>query len=1450
MIDEELENAISSCLQCGYGISKRNLNLLSTTIHKAVESEPEILVNILKQQLCDFSSPLAPTRTLLAISQDLERMDSSFYDPITTRVINMDSATQNSSIINSIHNAVFILPVDSLNPDKANEMANKIIELLHQTMKTENYSQVLATALSQFMKKWANILPNPENQTMLILSILSEPTLNYTNISLLCQAAIYCICALIGDMSGLKDMIGTLVEHKETPLDKCTSVSGITFMEYIQQTIPQCVQFQLLASFLFTIPPDYYALISPNAYLIYECISISPTDEISQTAFFQMLSAALKVMAKSNQPEFLLRCKDAILSLTDTKDQYLRKSIRQCFTALVQCALKVCNQTFFIDVFQRIEKLPDKSSLKQDCLSLVIPFIPFDLITIDFFSSILDLVEIHQSFAFRCVSEIYRSHKVPLKYSNLFFQKLDTLPSPLKNNFILTILRNSPKVVLTLQSHVSLSPVLDDSQKLSMQIYLAPVLLSQQAQGNGKQIPFDRNLIKVAIHSWDFEIRLNALKLLISGPRGNKPYSKEDILLLSEAIPRVFVYCDVKYQKILEKHFQMVCNHMNMHDNFCMSQFFSPLFKSMVPLLKPHLSGFRKSYIINTFNIVWHSRPLLFLTRELLENLVYNLFESNYNVRDLIFRFLLLILRTKEPADKALLAKQVISKDSKLVSDLIQKHSSSTKFRETDGAARLIALIYLGRGNKDIEEIISKMWQEIWENSKEPQAITPHFPLSVILHVLQSVQELQIDFNFITSKLMVKSIQIIHDSLDFIGVEANIETMPVQSIKGGETPVSQLIDNINRAWLSVRQALNIIGYILNRYFTRLPLDLIEKAGTTILGFLMDSRHASTVYHAHLIFQTICTLSFTREDTKDLPSKWSDTLLSQADMFTITDHKQSNGFVLTALALIHSEPSHLFAQQRQIYDKLARFCSRYIVDGANGNQLVTGFLLTQSIATDNLTQSNFEPYSSSLLMACFQACSMTLPFSLKNTCNICLCTLLLRHWKGKSDFSKDYEAIPHLDFFSLVNGSLDFFIEHLVAEQPDVSYIILLVIQQLKPFPMDMLLLKITEMRSSPSSRSRRAAARALLVVLSQEDAIQFIKTALNDIETCDSNTLDGILMQITELVHHYPSLIKELLEDAKQIIQKALDRHETSYIKLYFYIQLADLFSLTNMMKPVLRALFKDPLSLIRRPYGSRILIVVFKTMTDIELLQVILKKQDFMLYHICRFLDENPIYLKPKIARALIDAFLKDPSPAVYDKILKLLIHHPKLFNPNDFQKQLFNELLAKSEKDEAKLMSLLSVASMFIVDIISLLNNFQQYSYFVDRSDSTILENLSHIMEDYHEQLFTTFSSTQVTQWLLALRIISDENPSVRIPCCRALSKHIILDPLHKIVLSEYDLIVAIYGKMTPYKDLLQKVLSQLQANCEQIEDDKGIKREPTPFIHPPSFHVDCLRKAIKTK
>ena len=1440
MEDDDLEKAISSFLQCGNGISRRSLSLLTTTISKAAELEPEILILVLKKQLCDLVAPLAPPRVLLAISQILENLDANFFSDIISKVIKMDPISTNSSVINCIHNSVFILPVNSLGPDKANEMSNKIINLLQQTIKTESFFIILATALSQFMKKWATILPHPENATMMILSIVSDPTLNYSSISLLSQSAIYCICALIKSMSRLKDMISSLVERKETPLDKCTAVSGITFMEYVQQTIPRGVQFQLVASLLFTVPSEYYPLFVPNAYLIYSCISTEPTDEIEQTSFFQMLSAAIKVMSKSNQTDFLMRCKDAILYVTDTSDAYLRKSIRQCFTSLVQCALKTCDESYFVDIFNKVVALPSKSSLKQDCLSLVIPYVPFSLITKDFFAQLLSLVDYHQAFAFRCISEIYKNHDVLPEYSDMLFVKLDELSSVVRQNLMNTILKTSLKVVKTLHKHVAMSRVIPESKRLSIQVQIAPGM---------PQI--DRNMIRLALHSWNYEIRIDALKLLITSQRGSKKFSPEDIALLSEAIPRVFVYCDVKYQKVLERFFQMACNRMDMHDQTCMSQFLSPLFKAMVPLLKPRLSGFRKSYIINTFNIVWNSRPLLFLTKELLENLVYNLFESSYTVRDLIFRFLLLILRTKEPSDKANLAHQVISESSPLVSDLIQEHSKSTKFRETDGTARLIALVHLAKGGDDIEGIISKMWQEIVEVSskKKTETIPPHFPLSVVLHVLQSVQDPQIDFNFISSKLMKRSIKIIDDSLVFIGVDTNIETMPVQSIKGGDAPVSQLNDDINRSWLAVRQALNIIGYVLNKYFERLPVDLIRQTGDTLLRFLIGSRHPSTVYHAHLIFQTICTLSFTRDVTKDFSNEWASALIAQSDVFTLTDHKTSNGFVLSALALIHSEPSHLFAQQRPIYDKFIRLCNAYIAGEANDNQLITGFLLAQSIAADNLTQSNFEPYLSQLLMTCFKACAMTAPYSTKNICNICLCTLLLKHWKRRSDTRHDLEAISHVDFFSVVNGASDFFVEHLVSDQPDVAYIILIVIQFFEPFPMDNLLARIIDMRSSPSSRSRRAAARALIVVLPQGEVENFIRSALLDVPKADANTLDGILMQIKELTSAYTNVIDSLKSDVEKILVAAMESHEKSYIRLYLYINLANIFGLTHIVKPVLLVLFNNVPALLKRPYGQRILVIIFKVMTETELLQVIIRKDRITLFHACRFLADNPSYLKRMIARSLIDIFLRDPAPAVYDRILKLLINFPEKFNPNDYQKEQFNKLILK-DMNQSRLMPLLRVASMFIVDAKLFLEKFENYWYFVDRSDTDILETLSIIMENHREELFTEFDPKRYTHWLLALRIISDENPSVRLPCCRALSHYIFFDKNQKIELSEYDLILGIYAKMSPYKDLLQRTLQTLHNTSEQIEDDNGVKRDPTPFIHPPSFHAECLRYAYKSK
>ena len=257
MSNEELGEAIASCISCGNGISKRSLNLLSTTIQKASDYFPEVLIETLKVKLCDVTSPIAPSRILMAISQDLEKLDPTFFIPITTLVINTDSKAQTNIVVPIIYNAVFILPISSLQPEKAEEIANKIIDLLHQTSKTVEVFQSLTTCLSQFMKKWANILPNPEIQAMAILSTLSDTSFTYSVISSLSQSAIYCICALIGDMTGLKDMISSLLEHKPTPLDKCTAISGITFMEYITQTVPVCVSYPLLASFLFTIASDY-----------------------------------------------------------------------------------------------------------------------------------------------------------------------------------------------------------------------------------------------------------------------------------------------------------------------------------------------------------------------------------------------------------------------------------------------------------------------------------------------------------------------------------------------------------------------------------------------------------------------------------------------------------------------------------------------------------------------------------------------------------------------------------------------------------------------------------------------------------------------------------------------------------------------------------------------------------------------------------------------------------------------------------------------------------------------------------------------------------------------------------------------------------------------------------------------------------------------------------------
>jgi len=1430
MTEDELDKVISSCIYCGNGISKHSLNLLSTTIHGFAENAPDVLVQTLLNRLCDYDSPIVPTRILLSISLDMDLLPPEKFDPIVHLVINNAKSTNPSSMLAAIHNSVFILPVGSLPESKATEVATTLVEFLHQTVVQSEIFLIMATAMSQFMKKWATCLTNPSYFTMSLVSLLSNASLSYSSISLISQSAIYIICAIIGDFSCLKEMIDDLFNRHETILDQCTAVSKLSFIDYLKQSIPTHVQYQLISCFLFTVPSEYHSSISCHVSLLYPCLESRPSDDIGKTCFFSMLSAILKIMSRVNDQLFIIQCVSAVLSVPDTNDYFVRKSLRHCVASLLQSLKRMPYESdIVIQLFNTISQYPIKYSLKQDSLPLLIPLVPFSLIDKAFFGSVLSAFDSHQSYSHKCLTEIYRTFDIPQEYSNLLFYRLEQMSSSMRHSILSSLLKTSNTVVKSLKNHVENTNVIDSSRRLSMLILLSSAELSTPSKTT-----IDHSTIESAFNNLDFEIRHAALKLLISSSRANAALLHPEIDLLSKATKRLFVYCDPKNEKMLENYFQMISAKINFGDKYCIEKYIEPLFSSIITFLKPHQSGLKKIYAMNFLKILWRKQPLMFLNNEVIENLVYGLFESSFSLREIIFRTLLSILQFKGENESAASARSMLSLDNKFVNDFVEKYADSPRFRESDGTARLIALVYLMLPPKKIEEVISKMWM-MYINNPVPY----HYPLSVILHIIETSSILPLDFEFITKKLIPKLIELIIESLDFLGIEANVESVPIRSIKGGSLPQSQLNESINHYWLAVRQAFNIISCVSNKFFYDFSSSMIWDIGHSVFRFLIDSRHFSTVYHAHLTFQSLSTRCFTREDCSSFPEKWTEILLSLSNTFSIADHRITGGFIQTALALLHSEPSHLFGSQRSIYHQMMTHCLSNLDHPTSTNDLVTALLLTKAIATDSPTQNNFEPYEPRLLMSVMIIYVSSLTYSIRDVVNQTICALVLRHFQRKKDETRDFETIQHTDFFAVIDGSQEFFLENISIDQPDSSFFILQVIQLLKPFPMDSFVFRIVDLRSSPYSRVRRASARALIVVLSQDDASSFIKTALDDIETSDSNTCDGILQEIIEIVQKYPQLIETHQESVKAILNSANERKERDYIKLYVYIVISHLFHCIELMSHVLRYFYINWKNLIHKPYGNNIIYYSFYVLSDLELSKLINSKDLPLQIHLIRFFIKNKSVLSLKIKRSLISLFLNSPTSYVFDSIGKLLHLHLDFTDAAEFQRKKYRDLLL-STVEESALVTLLSLAPKFERDPLSLLKHFESYSSFIDRSDSSLLETISSVMNHFHQSIFAYFDPAFPHHWFLALRIISDENPSVRYPCAQALSIHL---SNNKDPLTEYDLALKLYQIFSPHKDIIQRIHEIIQSSINK--DKITSNKEPPSFLLPTVFHIECLQK-----
>ncbi|KAK8899553.1 hypothetical protein M9Y10_001869 [Tritrichomonas musculus] len=1548
MDDDNLQQVIESCIRCGNNISGRSLNHLSSSIRRWVERSPSELLSIIQTTLIEYDSQIVPTRILLSISNDLQGIDVQCFKEIVQSVISKSTnCIQSFSVISLIHNAVFILPVYSLSETEATQLANNIINIVPNTLHQNESIQVIATALSQFMKKWANSLTNPEILASSLFTLLSDNSFTYATLSLLCQSIVSLILSnkILGDVN-LKELIEDLTHHKQTVLDQFTPVSNVNFIDYALRTLPLSAQYQLVGTVIFSLSPEKLNQVANRFSLLSNYIKTPPTDELTRICFYHLLSAVLKATSKQITPKALNMCCNALLKHAETQDHANRHAIKTCFGYLLQCSAHTQNPNKFNEMlFQRILALSPKSVLRQDALPLIIPCVPFSCITIEFFQYLLSLFDKQGSLAMKCIIEVYKNFDVPLEYSTLLFKKLDSMSAPIRTSNLEYLLRGDAKIISKIKEHAINCKEIDENRRLTL-------LLSTSSFESkvGKNMVVSVSLLKSAIHSWDFEVRMSAIQLLYGQYAiGNE----ERLAILKDTIPRVFVYCDLKFSKQLERCLDNIVRSLDNNSNSSNCKIFiKSLMSEIQPLLRPYQSGVKKSYIIGLIMTIWRTKPLYLLTKKLTKQLILGLFESSYALRDQFFTLLLFIVRTSANNEAAKsIVKAVINKESEFVTDLIDKNKDSPRFRESDGAARLIALLDIIQKEKPLDFYISEMWIEYLNGSND--SIPSHFPLSVILHILKSnIQNVKV--RFFIDKLLPYIIQLITDSLSFMSVEANVEVIPIQQIRNDNPPESQLHSSVNKSWLAVRQSLNIITCIINHYFEEIPKKLVEQIGDTLFRFLIESRHFSTVYYAHLTFQSLCTRCYIRDDCNKFPEKWTYLLLKTADSFSSADHKASDGFVQTATALIHSEPSHLFGSQRVIYHLLLHFCFSSIDNPTAENQLRSALLLTEAIAKDKPTQVNIEPYESQLLMSVFTLYTTQMSYEMRCTANHCLTSLLLKHTeRGRKNDQKELDNVAHRELFQSVNGIYDFFIDHLSVDQSDVAYVILQIILIMKPFPQETLFAKIAELKSCRYSHVRRAAARAVLIVIPPNLVDSYAQKCLNelvnraslpttpkpkdddgdkskekektqkeeksqdekekekkddknedekvtpfssassssfninsnassnidvinnneddeddghDVTESRTNTIDGILLQIEQLCREFSSIKQLLLPQVEDICKTSIKNHITDYIQIYAVISLAREFNCLYLLKPMLLVLFRKrkEMHLMERPLGHQILRATFSVISDEEKAEVLSTNDFGTIFHLIIHILSNKEEISPLIQPLLVNLYLTDKNQEISDYLPSLLS------SPTEEQKEQYLQIIYSSQTgqlEDERFESMLNLAPLFVNNAKEVLSHFSQYARFVDRSDSNVLLSISQMMLHFHEQLFNSFDpeNENLTHWKIALRILSDENSSIRFPCCKALSFHIHLPSNQQqqtsnnnnnneikntnlqIDLCEFDLVEQIYRLIGRKKSVLEEILQELK-EFKEDEGDTHFKKEPTPFLLPSSFHVQLIKQILR--
>lgn len=1429
---DDMESDILICLQSGGNISQRNMTILGTRLKSLIQVNPEKLVNILKVIFCEVDSSIAAPKLLIGICQEISLVGESLFAPINEYVSTLAS-DKNFNLIAPFFNITFLMPVSCINDATANLIFKKMISLFRMKITSSDILEKLSYSIAHFSRKWCNLLVNHGQHAGDILSLMYND-FSFNVVSCLSQAFVNLVLALFDGFPDIHELIDSIIKEESTPLDRCTPIKDISFFSYIIQSKSLYVSIQLITAFINLTPTDYYSdLFSISMYLGNIVDVNNVEDESCFISVLNLFISVLKIMVSSTiETEIIDFMINVVFSLPSFNTSIANKFLKNFFDFLMSSLSKTAYFDKYANlIFIKFNDLPFTTNLKAVAFPGFIHYIPVERITLDFFNSIINEVKSNQDASkipMRCLANIISSGDIANEYYYAFFNIFDWKDWKFMSSF----LRNIAK--FNMESVKKLSRYLYSYNQISYdRVLFYKLILAEYDRPNQVEI---LDLIKDGFNNYYFINRLLALSLLVSGSR--KCFTIDEINMLKYSIPRLITPQVSKYKSDFISLLEKILSKSKVNDKDFVNIFFNALIEELEGFLKPICTPSRKSFAINCFICIWKVVDDFYISDNLVENLIYSLFDTDYSMRESAFnQLVMLIQRTKHNPSKYEILSRHLDENNKITLELTCLKINDEK--DADSVSRLQALLYYTQSS-NVDEIISRIWNQIDQKNIDLTSI--FIPLKSLYYIIECSPIPNINF---ICKLFHCIFKVMEEALEHLSIDPNPELFPCSDITSDDNTSSQLSANVNYSWLAVEPCLKFFNYFLFRFFTELPKDIVTTAGYIIFRFILESKYHKTVDLACSTFQTFCKLCFLKDEINGnyyshLPMEFADMLINISECFSVQEHLLTKSFVSISLALIRSEPLSLNQIRKPLFDRLMSISISYLSEMPSENQFYFGLFNIEAIDEDKeSTMSMLEFYINDMIIALLESSVHDFHYTHRCLVSKVIVKVLKRRLHKWSDEISDFETLLVKD-----HKFITFILDNVLSENPSTTNLILTMIQIANPKRLSLLEKKLVDLCSHRVLKIRKQAAQILVSFLSKEEAIKQVISIFNGWYNSTSNTIDGMVHQICFILRRYKDLKTVLRDSAEDLINGILRKHETSYIKLYFVVQIAIFFGLETNIESLLRYFINNIDTIITLPYGDRIILAACNVLSETEIIQRLNNCTDSIRYLMTLYLRRHPNKISNNVSDALLN-ILFNCSPLIFTIISKLIVNNQVVFSGNGeifdsvFEKALCENIIF----NETKMIHLIKLSPVFKRFNIGFLKNFSEFANFVDFSRTHILEVLSTLLYQHRKSFFND-TTNETIHWELAIRMLSDNSEVIRNNIAPSLSE--IFSSNHT-TLSEYDIISSIYRKFLNNKEFIRKMKNRFNTSLPAYDGFKPPKSIPV-FLFPPNVHLKIIKTILQ--